>query len=134
MILSTTYLRKSRRGVFYDFPKNFQAKLNKNEWNIYKYSGKHWWSWTNKLILQNCIDVIELRYIFLLFTKLISKNSTLTFITPLLLHSREYVYRGSKVKLKFNSQTFLQKVNIFSHVKVMATQRGQISHIHGNFL
>ena len=26
--------------AFYNFPKIFQAKLNKNEWNIYKYSGK----------------------------------------------------------------------------------------------
>ena len=28
-------------GVSYRFPKIFQAMLNKNEWNIYKYSGKH---------------------------------------------------------------------------------------------
>ena len=27
----------------------FQAKLNKNEWNIYKFSGKHWWNWSNNL-------------------------------------------------------------------------------------
>ena len=25
----------NKRGIFYNFAKNFQAKLNKNEWNIY---------------------------------------------------------------------------------------------------
>ena len=33
----------------YDFPKIIQAKLNKNQWNINEFSGKHWWYWTNKL-------------------------------------------------------------------------------------
>ena len=32
------------RGVLYNFPKIFQAKLNKNEWNIFKY---------------HCIDEVE---------------------------------------------------------------------------
>ena len=27
-----------RGGVFYNFPRIFQAKLSKNEWNIFKYS------------------------------------------------------------------------------------------------
>ena len=34
-----TYSREgNKREVSYDFPKIFQAKLNKNERNIYKYS------------------------------------------------------------------------------------------------
>ena len=42
-ILSTHSLKAySREGN-----KIFKAKLNKNEWNIYKHSGKHWWNWSN---------------------------------------------------------------------------------------
>ena len=33
---------KERGEGSHDFPQNVQDKLNKNEWNIYNYSGKHW--------------------------------------------------------------------------------------------
>ena len=71
-------------GVFYNFPKIFQAKLNKKEWNIFKYIEIHCWSWTKRLanhLLQNYIDIIGL-YNFLGFSPKYFLNSSSPFLTP----------------------------------------------------
>ena len=76
-------------GVSYRFPKNFKAKLNKNEWNIYKYSGKHRWSWTYNLANHLYYKISDFHQ------KKNSPNSTL----PLLLTLSFYYVRESAICL-----------------------------------
>ena len=42
--------RQKGGGCFTIFPKIFEAKLTKNEWYMFKYCDKYWWSSTKKLV------------------------------------------------------------------------------------
>ena len=69
----------NKRGDSYDFLKILQAKFNKNEWNIYD-TGENIDEVEQKSLLTTCTtrlhSYLGLPYIFWIFTKKISKNST----------------------------------------------------------
>ena len=64
------------------------AKLNKKEWNVYKYSVKCWWNWKSMLANHMYYKITWLLHgypppIFLFLIKKNSKNSTHPFYDPL---------------------------------------------------